>query len=183
MKSTSMALIGATALLMACNHNPSGPDTSGPPEGTHQSLITAVTGGGSGGVSVSPVPIASRTFDAVIRIRVQGARANATYYVQRAPEVGRANGADGTCQRALGQAPWSAADPPAASFITFPIPTSPGPLVALTTLADGSGSIEFEFGAPGIPAGTNFDVMFRLVDDVNAPAAELRSGCFTVTAK
>jgi hypothetical protein len=183
MTRASLSMVATAALLAACGHNPAGSDTLPPPDGTFQSAISSVTGPGVGGVSVTPQAVASKTFDAVIRVRVQRARPNSTYYVQRAPEVGRANGADGICQRALAQAPWSPADPPAVSFITFPQPTSPGPLGALTTLADGSGSIEFEFGAAAIPAGTLFDVMFRLVDDVNAPAAELRSGCLTVTAK
>jgi len=49
--------------------------------------------------------------------------------------------------------------------------------------ANGTGFANFEFRAPTIPAGTVFDVMFRLVDSETAPATELRSGCFTVTAK
>jgi hypothetical protein len=177
-----VALAGtAVALLAGCGDNPSGPDTFTPPDGTHQSVLAAVTGPGIGGLSVSPVAIASKTFDAVIKIRVEGARANTTYYVQRAPEIGRASGADGICQRALGQSPWSASDPAAAAFVTFPLAGAPG--VNFTTLSNGNGSIDFEFAAPTIAAGTAFDVMFRLVDNVDAPAAELRSGCFTVTAK
>ncbi|PYQ49978.1 MAG: hypothetical protein DMF78_16890 [Acidobacteria bacterium] len=183
MKQTALAIVTAGMALVACGHNPAGSDTLPPPEGAFQSPISAVAGPGVGGVSVTPQAMASKTFDAIIRVRVQKARANATYYIQRAPEVGRANGADGICQRALGQSPWSPSDPPAASFVTFPQPNSPGPLVALTTLPDGSGSLEFEYGTPNIPAGMSFDVMFRLVDDVNAPTSELRSGCFTVTAK
>jgi hypothetical protein len=178
----TLTIVLLTALA-GCHHGVSGPDVLPPPEGTHQSALSAMTGPGAGGVSVTPLAAATRTFDALIRVRVQHARPNSTYYVQRAPEVGRANGADGICQRAAGQAPWSPSDPPAPAFVTFPMPTSPGPLVALTTFADGSGSIEFEFTAAAIAAGTTFDVMFRLVDDVAAPTAELRSGCFTVTAK
>jgi hypothetical protein len=179
-----VATVGtAVTLLAGCGDNPSGPDTFTPPDGTHQSVLAAVTGPGFGGLSVSPVAIASRTFDAVIKIRVEGARANTTYYVQRAPEVGRASGADGICQRALGQSPWSAGDAPAPAFVTFPMPVAAGPLVSFTTQNNGNGSIDFEFASPTIAAGTVFDVMFRLVDNVDAPAAELRSGCFTVTAK
>lgn len=173
----------AATVLARCGHNPAGSDVLPPPDGQYQAVLSAVSGSGVGGVSVTPQAVASRTFDAIIRVRVQRARANATYFIQRAPEVGRANGADGACQRALGQAPWSPSDPPAPAFVTFPLPTTPGPLTALTTLADGSGSIEFEFAVPAIPAGTAFDVMFRVVDDVAAPTAELRSTCFTVTAK
>jgi hypothetical protein len=172
----------AAAILTRCGHNPAASDVLPPPDGAFQAALSAVSGSGAGGVSVTPQAVATRTFDAIIRVRIQGARANATYFVQRAPEVGRANGADGVCQRALGQPPWSPSDPPAAAFMTFPQPGA-GPLTALTTLADGSGSIEFGFASPAIAAGTAFDVMFRLVDDLAAPTTELRSTCFTVTAK
>jgi hypothetical protein len=63
------------------------------------------------------------------------------------------------------------------------MPVAAGPLVSFTTQNNGNGSIDFEFASPTIAAGTVFDVMFRLVDNLDAPAAELRSGCFTVTAK
>ena len=53
----------------------------------------------------------------------------------------------------------------------------------LATAANGTGTAIFEFRAPAIPAGTLFDVMFRLVDSESAPTTELRSGCFTVTVK
>ena len=182
-RTTVINALNATVLAPACSHGPSSPDAFTPPDGTYQSVFSAVSGPGIGGLSVTPAATAGGTFDAIIKIRVQAARPNTTYLVQRAPEVGRANGADGVCQRALGVALWSPSDPPAPAFVTFPIPSSPGPLVSLTTQANGNGSIDFEFGAPSIPAGTVFDVMFRLVDDASSPSAELRSGCFTVTAK
>jgi hypothetical protein len=40
-----------------------------------------------------------------------------------------------------------------------------------------------DFAAPTITDGTQFDVMFRLVDDLASPSNELRTGCFTVTVK
>jgi hypothetical protein len=183
MKTTAHALIVATLCLAGCgDDSPTSPSVFAPPAGTYQSVLTATSGPGVGGVSVTPVAVAAGIFDAVIKIRVEGARPNTTYLVQRSPEIGRANGADGACQRALGQTPWSAADPPAAAFVTFPVPTSPGPLVSFETQQNGNGSIDFEFVAPTIAAGTRFDVMFRLVDSESAPSTELRSGCFTVTA-
>ena len=138
-------------------------------------------GTGDGGVSVSPVAIPAGTFDANISIRVEKARPSTTYIVQRAPEIGRALASDGICQRAAGIAPWSPADPAAAAFVTFP--GAAGGSTSLTTLADGTGSLDFEFQAATIPTGTVFDVMFRLVDNETAPTLELRSGCFTVTVK
>jgi len=175
------ALFAVTAI--ACGGSPAAPDTASViPPGTHQSAISTVTGSGSGGVSVTPKSIAAGTFDADISISLDKAKPNTTYIVQRAPEIGRALGSDGVCQRASGAVPWSAADPAAPAFITFQLP-NPGPNVTLTTSATGSARLTFEFLAPTIAAGTLFDVMFRLVDDESVPTTELRSGCFTVTVK
>ncbi len=53
----------------------------------------------------------------------------------------------------------------------------------VTTDGSGAGSLDFEFLAPTVLAGTILDVMFRLVDNLDAPTMEIRSGCFTVTVK
>jgi hypothetical protein len=42
---------------------------------------------------------------------VYGAPAHTSFYVQRAAEIGRANAADGVCQRAAGLPPWGPACP------------------------------------------------------------------------
>lgn len=115
-----------------------------------------------------------------ISVLVSDARPNTSYFVQRAPDVGRDLQTDGICQRGLGVTPWSVSDAPAAAFLTFPL----GPGVAtLTTDRNGIGNVNFEFRAPTVPAGERFDVMFRLVDSEAAPSSELRSGCFTVVVK
>jgi hypothetical protein len=168
--------IGATG----CGASPAAPGGIPIPAGTYQSAIAAVSGVGAGGVSVSPKAIPEATFAADISVLIANARPNGTYIIQRAPEIGRALGADGVCQRALGLAPWSPADPPAPAFVTFALA---GGSATLTTAANGTGTAIFEFRAPTIPAGTLFDVMFRLVDSESAPTTELRSGCFTVTVK
>jgi len=180
MRSRLAATIIAAALLSpACGSSSTSPDPV-VPAGTYQSAIAAVSGPGTGGVSVTPKAIPEATFAADISVLITGARPNASYIVQRAPEIGRTQASDGVCQRALGVAPWSAANPPAPAFVTFPL----GAGVAIVpTAANGTGSLNFEFRAPTIPAGTLFDVMFRLVDSETAPATELRSGCFTVTVK
>lgn len=146
---------------------------------THGQQLTAVLGKGSGLVNVTPTSAVEGSFSAQINVNVHGAPPNTTFYVQRAPEIGRANSADGTCQRAAGQPPWG---PPAPNFITFPLPAA-GPLVVLRTSPGGSGSVHIDFAAATILDGTAFDVMFRLVDDLTSPANELRTGCFTVTVK
>ena len=171
----------AVAVMVGCGDSGTSPSPFVPPEGTHQAVLTASIGRGLGGVSVTPIANATRSFEATIRVQVGRAKPNATYIIQRAPEIGRANAADGVCQRALGQSPWSPSDPPAPAFITFPQPG--GSPTTLTTDANGNGSVEFQFGAATIPSGTVFDVMFRLADDVAAPTTELRSTCFTVTAR
>jgi hypothetical protein len=171
----------AASLVSACGSTSTSPTEIPLPEGTHRSRITAVSGPGAGGVSVTPKSIPEGTFAADISIAIVNARPSATYIIQRAPEIGRALSADGICQRALGQPPWSASDPAAPSFVTFA--NAAGGPITLTTAANGSATANFEFRAPTIAAGTLFDVMFRLVDSENAPTTELRSGCFTVTVK
>jgi hypothetical protein len=175
---TLAAVVACTAVN--CTSSPASPGAVPIPAGIHRSAIASVTGPGSGGVSVSPKSIPEGTFAADISLLIADARPSATYVIQRAPEIGRALAADGVCQRALGLAPWSAADPPAPAFVTFALATGPA---TLTTAANGTGVANFEFRAPTIPAGTVFDVMFRLVDSEVAATTELRSGCFTVTAK
>lgn len=182
---TYAAAAGLAAILAACGSGPSAASSSAAssidvPAGTHQATLSALTGTGVGGVSVTPKAITQGTFDADIKLRVQKARANTTYTVQRAPEIGRASASDGVCQRAAGTSPWGPSDPPAPAFVTFANGTIP---YTITTDGSGTGSLDFEFIAPTIPAGTVFDVMFRLVDTVDAPTVEIRSGCFTVTVK
>ncbi len=146
---------------------------------THGIPINAVRGTGSGTANVTPTAAVDGSFSAQIAVNIHGAAPNTTLYVQRAPEIGRANGADGVCQRAGGQPPWG---PPAPNFVTFPLP-APGPLVTLTTSSGGAGAVHVDFAALTIADDTRFDVMFRLVDNLAAPTVELRSACFTVTVK
>ncbi len=150
------------------------------PAGTHQATLVNTDGKAAGGLSVSPKTVPEGGFAADIVVRVQNARPSTTYTVQRAPEIGRTLNADGSCQRALGLAPWSSADPAAAAFLTF-VPTGSTTPITLTTTATGEGTVTFDFRAPTIPVGTRFDVMFRLLDDLTAPTSILISSCFTVT--
>jgi hypothetical protein len=174
-----LGLVVVSGWTLACSSSSTAP-TALIPGGTHQSEITAVTGTGRGGVSVTPKAIPEGTMAVNISITLTNARPNTTYFVQRAPEVGRASAADGVCQRALGLSPWSPNDPAAAAFLTFPLGTG---LATITTAAIGTGSLDFEFRSPTTPAGTVFDVMFRLVDSETAPTTDLRSGCLTVIVK
>ena len=190
-----LGLLAVSATLMACSNqraSPSAPSSlpsslaiqaplasSASNSGTHGQLLTAVLGVGSGIVNVTPTAAVDGSFSAQIEVNVHGAPPNTAFYVQRAPEVGRPDNADGRCQRAAGEAPWG---PPTPNFVTFPRPAA-GPLVVLQTSAGGAGSVHIDFAAPTIADGTAFDVMFRLVDDLTSPSNELRTGCFTVSVK
>jgi hypothetical protein len=175
------AILLAAIATAACSDSTSPRDTTfDNPTGTFQASMVAVVGVGEGGMSITPKSIPEGYFAADIKVRIRKARANATYLVQRAPEVGRALGSNGVCERALSIAPWSSTDAPAAAFMTF-IPTGATTAATFTTSASGDGMLDFEFRAPVIPKDAKFDVMFRIVDDAVAPASVLLSQCVTVT--
>jgi hypothetical protein len=182
------SLIGCTLLVGACSSatsSPTSPTKLEPPPGAYRSTFTFLKGErGFGGISITPKAIPEGTFTADISIRLLGLKANTTYLVQRAQEGvgGRPLGGDGICQRSLSLFPWSASDAAAAAFQTVPLPNS-GPLITLTTAANGDGALDFEFRTLMILAGTTNDVMYRLVDDDVAPATELRSDCMMITAR
>ena len=150
------------------------------PAGTAQAPLVSADAGGTGGVSVTTKAIPDGYFDANISVHLVNGRPSTTYVVQRAPDVARALGNDGVCQRALGIAPWSSADPAAPAFVTFLQPDGTTPFTVATS-ATGEGSLTFEFKVPTVPAGTKFDVMFRLLNDLTSPTSVFQSSCFTVT--
>jgi hypothetical protein len=170
------------ALVGACGRSSPTAPTVVIPSGDYRSQLFAMKGVGTGGVSVTTKPIPQATFDGDFSVRVQAAQPNTTYLFQRAAEIGRALGADGICQRAAGVSPWSPNDPPfnGGTFTTFVVGTT---TYAVITNTAGDGTLDFEFKNPNVVAGTVFDVMFRLVDNAEAPTLELRSSCFTVTVK
>ena len=145
-----------------------------PEKGHGRGLLKLTVLPGNGGFSVD------------IRVLVIDLSPNATYYVERAPEVGRPLSHDGIGQRALGLWPWeqpnSPGYPPVPAFVTFPRPNA-GNLQTITTSQDGDGHVEFRFDLPStiLPTGTVFDVVFRIVDNSASPSLELRTKCFTVT--
>lgn len=178
---TAASLILTTIGVAACGStDATTPQTPLIPAGTAQAPLASADVQGSGGVSVTTKSIPEGYFDANIAVHVVHARPSTTYIVQRAPEVGRSLGSDGICQRALGLAPWSSADPAAPGFISFVLPGETAP-VQFTTSASGEGSVTFEFKVPTVPTGTRFDVMFRLLNDPAAPTSIFQSSCFTVT--
>jgi hypothetical protein len=152
-------------------------------DATYKIHLRAILGRGNGTVCVTPIG-GTTGFSARIEVRVRHMSPNASFYLQRAPEVGRPLGADGIGQRALGLWPWeqpnSPGYPAAPAFITFPLP-NPGSLVMITTDKHGNGEAGFLFNLPAIADGILFDVVFRVVDAPVNPTAELRTKCFTVT--
>jgi hypothetical protein len=168
----------------ACS-SPTTPTKFEPPPGAYRSTFTVMKGeGGFAGMSITPKAIPEATMAADISVRLVGLRRNATYLLQRAQEGvgGRPLGSDGICQRGLGLSPWSPSDPPTVNFQTMPLPAT-GPLVTITTTSAGDGAVDFEFRALMVLAGTTNDVMFRLVDDAEAPTTELRSDCMMIMAR
>lgn len=151
----------------------------------HERKLLAIAGEGAGKVEVEAIA-GTIGFSVEISVKVHGAAPDTTFYVQRAPEVGRPLGDDGICQRADGLYPWeqpnSVGFMPAPAFVTFPRPLA-GELKTLTTGPNGKGRAEFLFNLPTLADGTVFDVEFRLVDSLTAPTTELRSGCLTVTVE
>lgn len=184
---TTSFVVG-TLLVGACSSAPSAPASPAkpePPPGAYRSTLIAVRGEtGFAGISVTPKPIPEGTYTADISVRLLGLRANTTYLIQRAQEGvgGRPLGSDGICQRALGLSPWSPEDPPALAFQTMPLPAT-GPLVTVTTAANGDAALDFEFRSLMIVAGATNDVMFRVVDNEILPTSEFRSVCMMITAR
>ena len=174
--------IGACSSTMS---SPTSPTKFEPPPGAYRSTFTSSKGEtGFAGISVTPKAIPEGTFTADISIRLVKLKANTTYLVQRAQEGvgGRPLGADGICQRSLSLSPWSSSDAAAPTFQTVPLPNA-GPLITVTTAANGDGAVDFEFRTLMILAGTTNDVMYRLVDDDVAPTTEFRSACMMITAR
>jgi hypothetical protein len=154
-------------------------------DGTHGRHLMAFLGQGSGVVNFTVTPGAVG-FTAEITVNIHGTTPNTTFYVARAPEVGRPLGQDGICQRASGAWPWeqpnSAGFPAAPAFVMFPRPLA-GDFKTLTTDADGAGSTHFAFDLPALADGTVFDVEVRLIDSLSAVTTDLRTDCFTATVK
>ncbi|HET7747532.1 MAG TPA: hypothetical protein VFM29_09555 [Vicinamibacteria bacterium] len=196
MQRTNMGVLaGVLALgagLAGCD-SPASP-TADVPDGEYRSPLSATIGTGSGSIAITPVPnTVTNTLDMIVKVRVQGAKRNTRYVVQRAGEGGRANSADGVCQRAVGAPPWSPSDPPVNFlFPSFRVPDPGGPEVAFVTQANGNGSLDFEYVHPTLGPGIPFDMVVRVVEDVRAPGdrdagagatSELRSACLTVTGR
>ena len=168
--STAVAL--SVLATLGCRNEPSAPARlasevttllSTQPE-THRQRFTATLGFGLGHVNVTPTAEDQGTFHVQGVVHVTSAPPNMTFFVQRAPDLILDN---------LCTGPW----------ITFPTP-NPGPPVTLTTSAGGAGAAHLELGVGGpFVSGRQFNVRFRLIDNLSNPTTILETACFTVTVK
>jgi hypothetical protein len=127
---------------------------SASPDGA-QAVLTAVSGSGSGLVTIAPTAEDQGTFAVEVTVNVHDASPDMTYTVSRAVDLNP----DGVCTLASG---W---------LVNGPLDTSNA----------GAGAAHFEVhrGAPFV-SGTQFDVEFRVLGN---DGSELLSECVTVTVK
>jgi len=121
-----------------------------------QSILTAISGQGTGRVIVAPTAKDDGTFSAEITINVHDAAPNTTFLVQRAPDLVPDGVCTGTYKKNVG--------------------------VTLTTDSTGAGDTHFFFerGSPFF-SGVRFDVVFQVyTPDLSTI---LQSECMTVTVK
>jgi hypothetical protein len=126
-----------------------------PAEPGLQSDLTAVTGQGTGHVSLSlTARDRGETFYAQVQVAVHGARPNTTFTVTRFVD----QPPDGVCTEAGG------------GLV----------LGTFTTSADGAGAFHYVRVSPGETPGFQFDIDFH-VD--GSDGTQLESGCMTATMK
>ncbi|HEY7566508.1 MAG TPA: hypothetical protein VH762_03000 [Gemmatimonadaceae bacterium] len=186
---TSMMLrcvLPTLLLATACSDSSSGPGVG---DGLTPGFLplVALFGQGMGEIKATrvPHPTTAGNFAVHIEVKVRGAKANTGFQVQRAAEgFGAAPPAgfdiatltDGSCQRGLAMAPWSAITPAPVYFSSFVDQGTGSPI--LTTNASGEGQADFGQALTfPLPA---FDVVFRLVEVGAAPKAVLQSSCTTL---
>jgi hypothetical protein len=123
------------------------------PTGAH-SVLTAVTGQGTGLVNIAPTSGAQGSFDARVTVNVHDAAPNTTFAVTRG---GGDAIIDGVCTG-----------------------TVFGQVATLTTSSGGGGAVEFERTNPSSLSGTQFEVMLRLL---GSDGSVLQSACMIITVK
>jgi hypothetical protein len=142
------AFAAATALILLPTAASASPDGA-------QAVLNAVSGWGSGLVTIAPTAADQGTFAVEVVVNIHDASPDTTYIVSRAVDLN----ADGVCTLASG---W---------LVNGPLDTS----------SAGAGAAHFEVhrGAPFV-SGTQFDVEFRVLGN---DGSELISECATVTVK
>jgi hypothetical protein len=143
---------------------------------SHALAFLPVAGEGAGTLNITATPNPGDfTLNAQVTVTVHGVSPNAILRLVRAGDRALAGGqqADGVCQNA-------------AAGVFFPVsPVPGGPPVTLETSAGGSGVVHFELQGsdPFLPDGAAIDVVYRLVDALPVPTVDLRTACFTFTAR
>jgi hypothetical protein len=190
LRSKTFLLIAFVAATAACSENPrrnpvapsvlggntsSAAVQSGAVAASHGRAFTAIAGQGSGTLNVTA---SSRegafTLNAQVSVSVHGVSPNAVLYLVRSGDIALGGQqADGMCQRA-------------AAGLFFPVLVNGSP-VSLEAAPGGAGAVHFELQGndPFLPDGAAVDVVYRLVDALPpaAPTVDLRTPCFTFTAK
>lgn len=119
-----------------------------------RSGLTAVSGQGTGLVTIAPTSAAQGSFDARVSVTVHGAAPDTSFAVTRG---GGDATIDGICTG-----------------------TAFGQVATLGTSAGGAGAIEFERTNPSSPSGSRFEVRLRLL---GSDGTVLESQCLIVTVK
>ena len=181
-----LCVLPAVLFVTACSDSSSGPAAGDTLTPGFLPLV-ALFGQGTGEIKATrtPHPTTPGNFAVRIEAKVRGAKANASFQVQRAAEAFGAGPpagfdvstlTDGSCQRGLAMAPWSAVTPQPVYFSSFVDQGTGSPI--LTTNASGDGQADFgQALTTPLPA---FDVVFRLVEVGAAPKAVLESSCTTL---
>lgn len=119
-----------------------------------QSVLTAVSGQGTGLVNIAPTSAAQGSLDARVTVNVHHAAPNTTFAVIRG---GGDATIDGVCTG-----------------------TVFGQVATLNTSSGGGGAVEFERTNPNSLSGSQFEVMLRLL---GSDGSVLQSSCMIITVK
>ena len=188
-----LLLIALVPLTAACSENPgrnpvapsvlvgntnSAAVAPGAVAASHGLTFSAIVGQGSGTLNVTANSrTGAFTLNAMVSVNVHDVTPNTVFYLLRSGDIALAGGqqADGVCQRA-------------AAGLFGPVPMQVGgPPATLETSSGGAGAlhVELQGNDPFLPDGAGVDVVYRLVDALPpaAPSIDLRTPCFTFTAK
>ena len=193
-RTTCLSILGVVTLagfLSSCRDDVAVPVNATSNTSSLERTLVPIQGYGTGWVSVEPLN-GTAGVSATISVTVTGVMSNSSFYLEQSPELGRPLSDDGVGERAAGLWPWQQPSSPgfaaAQAFVALPA-ANPDSLV---TDSQGNGNGKFAFDDPKIPAGSHFDVVFRIVKKGNWPGVsdttsglttELRTDCFAFPGK
>jgi hypothetical protein len=141
------------AVIVALGWGVGIPAAAADPTGA-QSVLTAVSGQGTGLVNIAPTSAAQGSLDARVTVNIHNAAPDTTFAVIRG---GGDATIDGMCTG-----------------------TAFGQVATLNTSPGGAGAVEFLRTNPNSPSGSQFEVMLRLV---GSDGSVLQSACMIITVK